>query len=170
MGPRSLSATTPWSAALGDKGAQKIKIKHSVNSLNRIADVRAALGIVHQIEEDFAEQVATLCATPVSNKEWGLFLDVHTPLTEKGEQKTGRGLTLATQERDELTHLWNHDLRVSPWKNTAFGVVQAVNTYTHHIGTVRNASRVERNASRVITGGVDALDNSTLNELVSVLA
>lgn len=158
------------SAALGEAGSLRIKVKHSRKSLGKIGDVRAALGIVHQVEEDFAAQVASLCATPVSDKEWAAFLDAHTPLDVKGVAKTGRGLTVATQERDALSTLWNNDNRVSPWKGTAFGVVQAVNTYTHHVGTVRNVSRVDRNALRVVTGGVDALDNATLNELVSVLA
>lgn len=159
------------SAALGEKTAKRIKIKHSRKSLGKITDVRAALDLVYNVADDFAAQVAALCETSVSDKEWSAFLNAHAPLVdEKGKPKEGRGLTVAENMHEALNTLWTTDNRVSPWKNTAFGVVQAVNTYTHHVGTVRNTSRPERNMLRAATGGVDALDGSTLDTLALVLA
>jgi hypothetical protein len=55
-------------------------------------------------------------------------------------------VTFATTKLDALNGLYNNDMRVAPWAGTAWGVVQAVNTYRHHLGIVRNMSRVERNA------------------------
>jgi hypothetical protein len=77
---------------------------------------------------------------------------------------------MAENRRETLTRLWNHDSRVSPWQGTAWGVMQAVNTYTHHEGVVRGAPRAERNMLRAVTGGVDQLDAGTVATLNKVLA
>jgi hypothetical protein len=45
-----------------------------------------------------------------------------------------------------------------------------VNTYTHHHAGVRGASRAERNAWRVVSGGIDKLDNGTWETLSKVLS
>jgi hypothetical protein len=58
--------------------------------------------------------------------------------------------------------------RVSPWKGTAFGVVQMVNTYDQHLSIVRGAERAERNQLNFITGKVDTLDASVLTTLARV--
>lgn len=48
--------------------------------------------------------------------------------------------------------------------------MQAVNTYIHHLGTVRNISRAERNMARAAQGDVDTLDQTTATTLATVLA
>jgi hypothetical protein len=50
------------------------------------------------------------------------------------------------------------------------GVLQAVNTYEHHEGLVRGASRPERNMLRAVTGDFARLDRQALAELGGVLA
>lgn len=152
-------------AGLSEKG-QTYKVKHSKYSNARIGEARQALAIVHTIADDFAAEVASLTRVDVSPKAWAAFLDAHAPMPTE----LGRAYTMAQNERDELQRLWTHDSRVAPWAGTAFGVVQAVNTYTHHYGTVRGASRPERNMTRAVTGGVDTLDASTLATLTKVLA
>lgn len=152
-------------AGLSESG-QQIKIKHSRYSKMRINQVRDALAIVHTAADDFAAEVAALCETHVSDKAWSAFLDAHAPVPDK----PGRARTMADNERQALSQLWNNDQRVTPWRNTAFGVVQAVNTYTHHGGIVRGMSRPERNMARAVTGGVDKLDADTVATLDKVLA
>jgi len=61
-----------------------------------------------------------------------------------------------------LTELHTEDPRVASWAGTAHGVLQAVNTYEHHLSTVRGASRAERNMLRTATGDFGKLDRSTL--------
>lgn len=158
-------------AGLGEHG-QQIKIRHSKYSNLRIAEARDALAMVHTIAEDYAAECAELCRIDVSDRAWSAFLDAHAPIADPktGEQKSGRAFTLATNEREALTALWSADPRVSPWKGTAWGVLQAVNTHTHHGGTVRNVSRPERNMTRAVTGGVDTLDSDTIATLTKVLA
>jgi phage/plasmid-like protein (TIGR03299 family) len=157
------------SAALGSFTG-RVKIRHSVNSLSRIDDARDALGILEAVGAAFTAQVEELLTVKVTDKQFQAFLDAHTELTDEKREKGGASLTLALNKQDGLRRLWNTDDRVAPWAGTAFGVVQAVNTYTHHEGTVRNVSRVERNMDRVIIGGVDKMDAATLSTLQAVLA
>lgn len=152
------------SAALSEAG-QRIKVKHSKYSKVKLTDAREALAIVHTISEDFAAEVAALTAIKVPEADWRRFLDALAPVPEED----GRSKTMATNKRNVLTKLWNTDLRVAPWKNTAWGVVQAINTATHHEFTV-HGDRSERNALRAASGGVDKLDGDTKKLLASVLA
>ncbi|MGW0804755.1 DUF932 domain-containing protein [Nonomuraea sp. NPDC002799] len=154
------------SAALASSNAKRVKIKHSRKSLDRIVDVRDALGIIHQAADDFAAEVRQLCRVDVSPAHWRSFLDLHVPVPKE----RGRGRTMAQTKRHALTRLWDHDERVSPWRGTAFGVLQAVNTFTHHGQIVRGAVRAERNMHRMVTGDVDGLDLATVQTLEKVLS
>lgn len=152
------------SAGLSENG-QQIKIKHSRYSQLRLTEAREALAIVHTVADDFAAEVKALCEVSVTDKAWSAFLNAHAPMPES---KRGQGM--ADRERQALTRLWNSDTRVSPWKGTAWGVVQAVNTYTHHEGIVRGVSRPERNMSNAVTGKADKTDQDTVRMLDKVLA
>ncbi|MDH2426464.1 DUF932 domain-containing protein [Sphaerisporangium sp. TRM90804] len=147
------------------EAGQQIKIKHSRHSRLRLAEAREALNIVYQVADDFATQVRRLCDVTVSERQWQAFLDAHVPMPDE----VGRSRTLAEGKRDGLTRLWRHDTRVAPWAGTAYGVVQCVNTYTHHEQAVRGAVRAERNMLRAVTGDVDELDQSTLRTLAGIL-
>lgn len=76
---------------------------------------------------------------------------------------------MADRKRDGLQRLYRHDQRVAPWAGTAHGVLQAVNTYEHHEGTVRGATRAERNTLRTVTGSFGDLDRFTWATLETVL-
>jgi phage/plasmid-like protein (TIGR03299 family) len=147
------------------EAGQQVKIKHSRYSKLRIGEARQALNIVYQIADQFAAEVARLCQTTVSSGQWAAFLDAHAPVPAE----RGRARGLAERKRATLNRLWSHDTRVAPWAGTAFGVVQAVNTYAHHEQTVRGAERAERNMLRAVTGAVDQLDHATLTTLNRVL-
>ena len=153
------------SIALSERG-QRVKIKHSRHSDLKIAKARDALALVHTIAGEFAAEVKALCETTVTDRQWKQFLDAHVPLPAD----EGRSRTIAGNKRSALERLYTHDLRVAPWAGTAWGVVQAVNTYTHHEGVVRGAGRAERNMLRAVTGETDSLDRGTLDTLRAVLA
>ena len=76
---------------------------------------------------------------------------------------------MADTKRQRLTELYDRDHRVAPWAGTAMGVIKAVNTYEHHSGTIRGATRAERNMLRTVTGDFGALDRSTWRTLTQVL-
>ncbi|MFI6512891.1 DUF932 domain-containing protein [Streptosporangium sp. NPDC050855] len=155
------------SIARGENG-QQYKVKHTSKSLNRITDAREALNIVYSAADDFAAEVAELCRIDVSDKAWAAFMNEIAPLPE--DPKNKRGATMAENKRAEYNRLWNHDARVSPWQNTAYGVLAAVNTYDHHIATTRGMSRADRNMDKAVSGDFDKLDRSTLATLTKVLA
>lgn len=142
--------------ALRERGAA-VKIKHSKHSTFKVAEVRDVLGIVHETAEEFSAEVERLTRVAVPERAWSAFLDAYTPIPAQ----KGRSRTIAENTRDELTRLWNHDHRVSPWRNTAFGVHQATNTYLHHYATVRNVGRAERNMTNVLSTKLGEVTTST---------
>lgn len=157
-------------AALAEPG-QAFKVKHTKYSKARLNDARVALELVHDLADDFSAEIKQLCATPASEASWRRFLDNYVPCTDlRGIQLTGKSLTLADKKRSSLERLYANDLRVAPWAGTAHGVIQAVNTYEHHEGKVRGASRAERNMLRAITGDFGKSDRVALAVLQKVLA
>jgi phage/plasmid-like protein (TIGR03299 family) len=157
-------------AGLGEVG-QQLKIKHSRYSKLRINEARSALAMIETVADDFQAEVKALCELTVTERQWTQFLDAHAPIVDPrtGIDKVGRGRTIALNEREQLTQLWNNDNRVSPWRGTGWGVMQAVNTFTHHLSTVRNVSRPERNMSNAVTGKTDTLDRETVGTLMQVV-
>ena len=154
--------------ALSERG-QEVKVKHSRNSIAQLAPARQALALVHSLGDEFAAEVAQLCATTVTPAQWQRFLDSQVPQVDATRQAlTGRALTLADTKRDSLTTLYASDPRVAPWGGTAHGVLQAVNTYEHHDGVVRG-ERAERNGLKTITGDFGRLDRSTWKTLTAIL-
>jgi phage/plasmid-like protein (TIGR03299 family) len=146
------------------------RVKHTRHSGFKLADAREALDIIWQSADDFADAVAQLCATDVTDRQWSAFLDGFAPVKDaRGIALEGRSLTMAENKRETMGKLWNHDERVSPWRGTAFGVIQAANTYQHHEAIVRGTSRVERNLLNAIDGTTEKNDAETIAILDRVL-
>ncbi len=125
--------------------------------------------MVHTLADDFAAEIAALCSTQVSDRQWEQFLDAHVPRTDRtGARLTGRALTLTDSKRQSLQHLYRTDPRVAPWAGTAHGVLQAVNTYHHHESLIRG-DRQERNNLRTVTGEISRLDHDTWQTLQQIL-
>ena len=144
----------------------RVKVRHSANSLTKLAQVRDALGIVHQVADQFTAQVERLTNQPVPDAQWARFLTAYCGTDDTKASK--RALTSRREQADQLNRLWTSDQRVAPWRGTAYGVVAAANTYAHHIAPVRGATRAERNAERLVTGKVHNLDSHTLQVLAGV--
>jgi phage/plasmid-like protein (TIGR03299 family) len=154
-----------------EKG-QKIKFKHTANSLTRIGEARDALNLIHTAADDFAAEVAELCDTTVTDSQWEQFLaELHSTKDKDGKELAeGRSRSYALNRREELDTLYRHDPRCTPWAGSAFGVLQTVNTHTHHVAPVKGMSRPMRNMDRAVSGGVDKLDAETMATLDKVLA
>lgn len=157
-------------AALGERG-QQFKVKHSRHSSARLAPAREALAMVHTVADAFAAEVQRLCEMTVSSIQWEMFLDAYAPTQDgSGAPLTGRAATSADNKRVALRRLYKHDLRAAPWTGTAYGVLQAVNTWAHHESTVRGSTRPERNMLRTVTGDWDRHDREAYVTLQRVLA
>lgn len=152
------------SAALGS-ATSKVKIRHTSASLDRLATATEGLELIEKTGERFAKQTKKLATTKVTDERWMQFV---ANLFNPGPNPSQRSLTMAEEKVRAITALWNYDPRVAPWAGTEYGVLAAVNTWTHHNKTVKGATRAERNVDRFITGGVDALDRGTLALLAKV--
>lgn len=152
--------------ALGERG-QAFKVKHTKNSQPRLKSAADALGIISKGADAFALEIQRLCETTVTDKMWSEFVQAHVPSKE-----SKRGQTMAENKRGALTRLWSSDSRVEPWKNTAFGVLQAVNTWHTHEMTVRgeDSSRQERKWDNVLSDQLAKLDMAAMMDLNKVLA
>jgi phage/plasmid-like protein (TIGR03299 family) len=164
MGSQVVVCDNTLSCALGSAKSQ-FKVRHTSGSIGLLNDARSALGIVHNVGAEFAREVEKLQSISVTDKQWAEFVD---RLSTK-DAVTGEVSAAGKRKQAELNDLYSNDLRVAPWAGTGWGVMAAVNTYTHHLQTVRGGSRAERNMERVITGGIDKLDRATFDLLMSVI-
>jgi len=160
--------------ALQEKG-QTLKVKHSKYSKARIGDARSALEVVFDVGEAFSEEIARLTRIDVTDNQFTKVLDELVPVVDD----EGRKRTVALNKRDQLHTMYAADARVRDWKGTAFGVLQAFNTYNHHEGTLRDTSgtgrtdrelRAERNMLNAIDGSTDKADNLVLDAINKVLS
>jgi phage/plasmid-like protein (TIGR03299 family) len=152
--------------ALGEAG-QFIKFRHSSGSLSRIGEARDALGIIYTAADDFAEEVKQFCNTTVTDDQWASILEALHPTKNVAP---GRSLTVAQNKQVAIDSLWRSDERVTPWKNTAWGVVQAANTYATHEASFKGGNRVERNMVAELNGNRSKADAGVLKALQLVLA
>lgn len=157
-----------WGMAMAEKG-QTYKIRHSRYSNLKLADAREALAILHTTASELEEEFAALCRIDVTDRQ---FSDIIGTLTDppKGKEPSKMGTTLKEKKMGELSQLWNNDNRVSPWKNTGYGVIQAVNTWEHHIkGTRGGTSLAERNMLSAIDGSIEKHDANVYATMMAVL-
>lgn len=148
------------------EGSPTVKIRHSVNSLGRVQEVRDALGLVVAAADNFDTELEALLAEKVPQPRFIKWAEAFAGLDK--EKLTKQAATLAGKRRDQLVQLWNHDERVTPWQGTAFGVLQTVNTWRHHVQPVRGTQRAERNMSAFINGDGLKADRDALELLATV--
>lgn len=154
-------------AAFLRESTPTFRIKHTRNSSFKALEARDALSIIFAETEEFAAEIAALINVEVSDTQWSEFIQAHVPI-EAGAK--GRGTTMAENKRAEITGLYRGNEMVKPWEGTAWGVVQAVNTYTHHVASVRaSTNRFERNMLRAAKGEIGAVDAAALATLEDVL-
>lgn len=155
-----------------EKNGLFYKVRQTLNRRIDDSAARDALQIVHGMTDDISKELHAMCETTVTDKQWSAFLDAYVPMPEKDSKvKTGgRAYTTADTKRQELTQLWNSDIRAATWRNTAFGVSQAVTTWAQNLNVVRNTSRVERNKLNMIKGVASNVEAEAMETLNNVLA
>lgn len=152
--------------ALREEG-QEYRIRHTANSQFKIAEAREALNIVFRLGESFTKEIEQLLKVKVSDANYTKFVERIVPLkTDASKTAT----TKADADRAAYQALWTDDPRVSPWRNTGFGVVQAVNTYRQHIRPTRGDTiRVERNMMDNLTGQTELSDSEAFKTLLTIV-
>jgi phage/plasmid-like protein (TIGR03299 family) len=136
-----------------------LSYRHTINSLARAdADMAVAHRVLQEAASEFlatAVRLAHIIIRPAARER---FLDLWAPLP----LEDGRGLTVATNRREQFIDVLTNDPAVAPFSGNAFGLLQAANTFQHHYGEVRGRTREIANADRVITGRQAKLDSRTL--------
>lgn len=150
-----------------EESGERYTIRHTANSAMRLMDARSALNIVFDLGDAFAKEIEQLLKTKVSDGIFTKFIANQYPITEEmGKQAT----TKATEIRNQMFNLWKEDPRVAPWQGTAYGVLQAVNTYRHHFRPTRGETiRVERNMMDALTGVTGESDQMAMRKLLALV-
>lgn len=146
-----------------------VKFKRSRFSLSseRVADLRSALAVIELEAEATTELVHTLVDIELPRPLWLKTLDILIP--EAGIDASKAAKTRTSHRRQSVDALYQNNPMVAPWTGTAFGAVQAFNTYAHHAQSVRGTSRVERVFDRVIRGDMAESDGQVITALEKVL-
>lgn len=143
------------------------RIKHTKNSQLKVNEARAMLGVLFDGIPRMVAEVDRYQNTGMTDAAYRMLIERLFPLKDdKGIDLDGRSLTIATSKRETLARMWVTDKRVSPYRNTVWGAIQAVNTATTHEFTVRGAakgfSRTDRQAGNLISGRTATLDTDTI--------
>lgn len=153
-------------AGLATDGAQ-FKARHSKNSDMKIQTIRQALDIVFTMSEDIIAEIERLSNITVTDSEWNAIVNRLIPIGEEGKVAQS-AISKMENRQNTIRTMYKNDPMVSPWSGTALGVLQAFNTYHHHVAGP-DKSRVERNAMNALNGRIEQSDSAVLtviNELV----
>lgn len=152
---------------------RQYKVKHTANSNNvsHVAGFREAMVILDQSAHTMQDWMKTMSGIEVPRREWLKVLDIIEPPAPAGS--TGVKVTKTNNRRDLLDSIYQGEGELGalngPFAGTAFGVVQANNTYQHHGVGVRGTTRLERVYDRAIRGDLAASDQVAVEALAKVL-
>jgi phage/plasmid-like protein (TIGR03299 family) len=146
-----------------------VKFKRSRHSLSdvRIRSIRDALGIMTLEAEQFSDDLHNLVDTPLTRADFHKALGMIIPEPKDDASKAAQ--TRWENQRDGLVDLYLGSPMVAPWKDTAFGFVQMINTYNNRYKSVRGALQVERTFERALSGSLAEADGAAIRALEAVL-
>ncbi len=155
-----------------DEGGMLIRTRHT--KFSTIDNHLSGFDRLAVSSDAFAAEVKALCETEVSDAQWSAFVQLHFP---EPVNDSKRGQTVMEKNRENLTGLYKGDPRVAPYTGTAFGVMQAVNTFDQHLRQMRNGNpetagvdRKGRNLASALSGKLDADTSAAAATLALVLA
>lgn len=120
--------------------SQGLAFKHTGRSGSKLGTYRGVAQALVQGQTDFTKILDDLLSTEVTDKDYSNFLDALFP---ESDEDTPRKRNRSQRVKQDITQLYKGDHRVQAWKGTAFGVVQAVNTYQQHLSQLRNTTGYE---------------------------
>jgi phage/plasmid-like protein (TIGR03299 family) len=172
LGAKVAVCDNTFEIARSDKDGNSFKLKHTRNSGGKVLEAREALGVLFAQGDAMEQEITRLIETEVTRTQFNALVDRMVPLPSKdgtGKVPEGRSLTIAINKRDALQGLYANDNRVAPWAGTAWGALQAFNTFGHHVATVKGTSRSQRIRSNAIDGTQAKADALVLEALEEVL-
>lgn len=147
--------------------SQTYKRRHTAmsNSKEEQDRARAALDLLTSSADEVSQEIARLCEWDITNTQFDEIMRLSglDPRTGKAPESK-RGITIAERKAEEIRALYRNDQRVAPWTGTAFGVLQAFNTWEHHVkATKGDTNRAERNMLAAIKGDTDKADRDVID-------
>lgn len=144
-----------------------VKYKHSKRSLDRLAEARATLEIFFSNAEDEIAEIERLMNTSVTDEMMSKLMDI---VLNPANANSKTAATHADKKRVEVLSLYKSNPMVNTYTGTAWGVVQAFNTWDQHFARVNKGTmRPERNQMAFLQGKVADKDNLVLEALQSIL-
>jgi phage/plasmid-like protein (TIGR03299 family) len=153
-------------ASLREDGAAS-RTRHSKHSGARIQGIRDAMDIMFTMGEDIIAEVERLGAITVTDREWDAIVNRLVPIGMVGDVPQS-AISKMENKQETIRQMYRTDPMVSPWAGSALGVLQAFNTFNHHVSG-NNKNRAERNAMSALNGKIqqsDAKVIEVINELV----
>ena len=135
------------------------KVRHTSQSLGRIGEVRANLGLVaEQVDGEFDKEFRELVSEYVTDAKFNEIVKAYTGVDKA---KEGRSKTIAENKVGVLNNLWRNDERAASWRNSMYGVLATFNT-AHQYEFGADKGRVERNQRQLIDGTREKFDANIL--------
>jgi phage/plasmid-like protein (TIGR03299 family) len=151
------------------KAGRQHKIKHTRNSLSlaSMQTTRDALAVMELSAVEWTEFVGDLVDVPLTRSQWFKALDILIPAAGDLDSKAKQ--TKTANRREAVTAVYTNDPMAAPWTGTAFGAVQAFNTYTQRHQSVRGTGRLDRNFDRAMRGDFAAEALAVLEAVSTVV-
>lgn len=114
------------------------RIKHTNSANVRLNQVREALGMTFDTYDLFELEIDKLISTDVTRPQFEKIVEGLFP-----DSESVRGTTMATTRREEVRATYMHDPAAAPYQGTAWGVINAVNTWETWEKPVRSTSTID---------------------------
>lgn len=166
--------TTAMALGQASRNGMRHTIKHTSYSAERLAksddETRAALGLLTETDESFAASVAEWCALPVTD---GQFSDWLTSELFPIPDDASKNITTRNEaNREIVTEIRNTHPACAPYKDNAWGVLNAANTFDLWERGTRgeNSDPWARAVREVVTGKANDREASRADSLMRILA
>jgi len=166
------------------ENSNTVKIRHKGNQVQGLESIRQALDIVYSMGDEMMRELDRLTAWKVTDDQFDALVKDLFPIslqevtfvdpngnkvTKTIDAQDTRSAGKQNPKRDLLNGLWRTDPRVTPWKNTALGVVQATTTFNQHFsGSDKN--RYNRNYTKLLTNQQSDYDKLVMQKLELITA
>ena len=135
------------SMALAEINKNVYRNRHTLNSLDRLEDVRKSLNILIAGPEGMIDLIDSLSEIKVSDAQWQEIVERLVPVPNSSRPQV---IARLENKRLELDNLWRSDPRCAPWHGSGLGVFQAFNTHSNHVAG-QDSSRFERNMRKTLS-------------------
>ena len=152
-------------ALSASSAAQSLRVRHSSNSLERLAQITDLGGELDQKASEINSEISRLVKLRMSENAFQKMLEKLFPMPEAkpGEELSKAAVTRCENTREAVSKLWENDPRAATWRGTGFGAFQAVNTFQQWEAPVRGADRMTRTLENLTGSKAIEQDLATLN-------